>query len=291
MGQIRDTFDRIGGFETCQFGATDMIQYRAIMKFYDQYLDDSHNSHHIKQVVKCGMNWYGKMAKSDVWFSEHVTYMMMVQLACLFHDIGMIEPVYNYISEKYKAKIITNPGADKKKLIRDNHHWVSAEFFWELISQDFTSRAINFPFKIRGFNVNWLKGLRYDIPITLEEATLIKQAIEHHRASTASVFTLNSFDKFIRSCDGFNTAEGTFRRSANYNYAHAEDKNDWATIANKVRTHLHEKYTDKGAYAEHLPVKFIDDLRVKEIDKMRVTMDVRYPTDDKFGAYLKQFVK
>jgi hypothetical protein len=253
-----------------------------ILKYYDKYLDESHNSKHITAVMDHASEWYAKMAESDSWFNSNVT-AVMCKIAALFHDIGMCEPIYDFISELHKSMIESKPDWDKKTIVRKNHHWVSAEFFWYLVSHETTNCEL--PFNIKGFDSEWLRR-----QLTEEEAKLIKQAILHHRASTVNEYAMNAFDRYIRSCDGFNTAEGNLYRSIHYNYARTEDKEDFTAMAYAVRTHLTEKYLARNAYSEHLPCKFIDDLRQKEVSRLRTYLEVDYPTDDKLGTYLKSLM-
>lgn len=258
------------------FSDDELKLVKDILIYYDEYLDDSHNSNHILKTIDNVDRFYEQMTRSSEWFKNNIS-IKMCKIVMLCHDLGNIESIFNYISSRFPDEIVKDFGWDKQKIIRKNHHFVGYKFIYLINNSVNEMIDLNLPFDVEN-----LKNLcaKFDI-------NLICNAIYHHRASNFNDFELNDLDMFVRSCDGFNIAQDILVRAKNYAFNNIINKDDKKELGKNVRFHMMNKYIGREAYAETLPITFIDDEYQKELKKLVSILNV-YDDDYRLCEYMEK---
>lgn len=258
------------------FNEKELDFIKEILNFYDEYLDNSHNSKHILQTINNVEKFYNQMCEVSDWFKNNTT-SKMCKVIMLCHDLGNIEPIFDYISSKFINEIFKNPDWDKQKIIRKNHHFTGYKFIYLINNNIDEINNLDLP-----FNAENLKNLCSNFNIEL-----IYNAIYHHRASVSNDFELNDLDMFVRSCDGFSSAESVLTRAKDYAVNNiAINKNDKNELGKIVRLHMIDKYVGERAYAETLPINFIDNKYKEELKKITSILN-SYNNDYNLCKYIE----
>lgn len=258
------------------FSGDELKLFKDILIYYDKYLDNSHNSNHILKTIDNVDRFYEQMTRNSEWFKNNIS-INMCKIIMLCHDLGNIEPIFNYIFSKFPDKILKDPEWNKQKIIRKNHHFIGYKFIYLINNSINEIIDLDLP-----FNVENLKNLcaKFDVNLTCN-------AIYHHRASTFNDFELNDLDMFVRSCDGFNIAKDILVRAKNYAFNNIINKNNKKELGKNIRFHMMNKYIGQEAYAETLPIIFIDGEYKKELKKLVSVLNI-YDDDYCLCEYIEK---
>ncbi len=239
---------------------------RFINNFYSD-VDRGHGYFHIQTTYENAL--YGYRLTPEV---KQYPFKFVV-LCVIAHDIGLSKKVVSTFLPKYK-----NSSADE---LRELHHLNGAQVFEKMFSIE---KYYNNKYNIQ------------DLFLTEEDFLLFKKyiesdvlcekgskAISEHRASVSQSTDLS---RFLRTCDGLNTAEFTMKRAILYNIDHCISKNKKEIII-QVKNHLMEKYCAEQHYSKDLPYEWANrrfQIEVDKLKKMLMEIDPDVPS-----TYLKYF--
>lgn len=226
----------------------DLIQ--AVLNAYDD-VDKSHGSLHIQQCLKNAEFGYHKTdfqnCGSD-FLSEDFVY-----LCVAMHDIGL------------SLRMCKEAGIDSvedSKVRREFHNTNSAQIF------DTIFDTIQYPEAHAEYRKSMPKIFSIidagfgEVVFNEQLLAIGSHAILHHRASVSQITVL---DKFLRTCDGINSAEDIIYRHVLHNY-YVNGIKDFDELFYNVKNHLVKKYTGPDAYAKEVPlawgnVKYQEELK------------------------------
>ena len=233
--------------------------YQAIIQAYHD-VDNAHGNIHIFQCLSNFYERYERTFTED--FNKEIYTLEFVMVTLMLHDIGLSEQICKEVGIKGNVE---NP-----EWRRENHHINSSVIFSSLWSNEFPEDTFCAQIKKYGFN---------DIVNSEIKCMIGADAIFHHRASVTQHTTL---EKFLRTCDGLNTAEDLIKRHVIHGIR-VRGKTDFDSCLECVYDHLEKKYTGSNAYSKKLPLEWGNRVYESEIQRLKSF------SKEKFESLAKEF--